>query len=216
MALFVIKNWRMSSQPMDQDGTLVDVTGRRAGILSWMLSLIGIDPTVRFRVTSQSIHFERGSLEGFVHHVIPLRKVSSSVFGMVRPWKEAIALFFVLQWSFTPLLALVFGASSSDANASGGAAAVGMLLGGFAAFILSVGLSVLYYALKKRIQIGVIEDSGVGSLIEFKRSVIEGQVIDERQAPQLMSYVQHLVDLANSGNPMPQGSPYKATPQPFG
>ena len=90
MAL-VIKEWWASSTPNAQ-GTYVSITGREAGLISYLLSIAGVDPTTHLQVTARNIVFEQGSLAGFSKKVIPLRSLSSGYFGFTKPWREAVAI----------------------------------------------------------------------------------------------------------------------------
>lgn len=52
----------------------------------------------------------------------------------------------------------------------------------------------LYYWLNKTLIVGIVEQSGLIRSITFKRSVIEGQNIDENQASAVIEQIQSLVD----------------------
>ncbi|HOE66047.1 MAG TPA: hypothetical protein PLO62_05935 [Candidatus Hydrogenedentes bacterium] len=61
------------------------------------------------------------------------------------------------------------------------AVALGILFGAFT-FGIGAIVGIVYYFLKKTMSLGFVEDSGVASSIDFQRSVIEGQRIDEQKA----------------------------------
>ena len=90
MAL-VIKEWWASSTP-NAEGTYISITGREAGLVSYLLSLVGVDPTTHLQVTARNIVYEQGSLGGFSKKVIPLRSLSSGYFGYTKPWREALSI----------------------------------------------------------------------------------------------------------------------------
>jgi len=75
MAL-VIKSWIANESP-DADGEYVQVHGREAGLVSFLLSLIGVDPTTSFSVDGKSVRLEQGSLAGFQRRVTPLTSVAT-------------------------------------------------------------------------------------------------------------------------------------------
>ncbi|OJT23957.1 hypothetical protein BO221_16355 [Archangium sp. Cb G35] len=81
------------------------------------------------------------------------------------------------------------------------AVAIGVALGGF--FGLGIVLGLLYYFLNKTLSLGIIENSGVLSGIEFKRSVIEGQNINEQEGRRVCNIVKHLM-MEAQGRPQPQ------------
>ena len=55
-------------------------------------------------------------------------------------------------------------------------------------------IGVIYYFLNKHLTVGFVEVSGVVNAIAFKRSVIEGQNIDENQAQAVIELTQQLID----------------------
>ena len=70
---------------------------------------------------------------------------------------------------------------------------IGLLLG-IPTFGIGAIIGVIYYYLNKHMTLGFIELSGVGNGIAFKRSVIEGINVDEKQAQQVAELVQKLID----------------------
>ncbi|HIV69749.1 MAG TPA: hypothetical protein H9903_02330 [Candidatus Aquabacterium excrementipullorum] len=71
-----------------------------------------------------------------------------------------------------------------------------VLLGLILSPLFFIGLLVgpLYYFLNKTLAIGVVEASGWNGGFAFKRSVIEGQNIDEKQAYKVIDIVRHLIE----------------------
>lgn len=110
------------------------------------------------------ILFEQGSLEGSVKRVIPMSKVSSSFCGYTKPWKKALVI----------------------------GAVCGLLT--FWMLFLGALVGVVYYFLNKTLTIGLVEVSGLVSSFDFKRSVIEGQHIDEAQAREVCEIIEFLMD----------------------
>ena len=94
MAL-VLKSWSASATP-DAAGVYVNIVGRQAGLISWLLSLMGIDPITSIEIKGDIIHFAQGSLEGTERRVIPISSVCSAYYGYKKPWKEAVAIGVVL------------------------------------------------------------------------------------------------------------------------
>ncbi len=66
-------------------GYYVRVIGRKSGLLSWFLSIVGIDTTTIFEVFQDHISFEEGSLSGRIKTTIPLASVSCSSSGYFKP-----------------------------------------------------------------------------------------------------------------------------------
>ncbi len=63
-------------------------------------------------------------------------------------------------------------------------------------FGIGIILAILYYFLNKSLTLGFVENSGVITYIAFKRSIIEGQNIDEANAAYVSELTQALI--ANS------------------
>ncbi|MGV0977202.1 MAG: hypothetical protein ACOYBO_14840 [Azonexus sp.] len=94
MAL-VIKKWSVS-ETAGQNGEYVHIHGREAGLLSFILSLLGIDPTTTLVVDAKSIYREEGSLAGFARTVTPISHVTTAGFGYKKPWKKALVIAVIL------------------------------------------------------------------------------------------------------------------------
>lgn len=165
MAL-VIKKWSVS-ETAGNNGEFVHIHGREAGLLSFILSLIGVDPTTTFVVDAKSIRLEKGSLRGFERTVTPIPHVSTASFGYKKPWLKAlvisIATGFIL--FFIPILGQIIGAL--------------------------IGL--IYYFLKKELFINYHVAGYTGGSVEFNRSLIEGQHIDEQAGERIVAIIEMLV-----------------------
>ena len=94
MAL-VIKKWSASATA-DANGNYVHISGRESGLISWLFSLVKIDPTTTIEVKDKIVIFTQGSLEGTEKRVIPIGSVCSTYYGYKKPWKEAVALLLLL------------------------------------------------------------------------------------------------------------------------
>ena len=164
MNAFVIKSWSASDQP-DANGHYVNINGRAGGLVSWLLNLLEISPTVSLIVRADKIVFEKGSLEGTIHSLIPLHNTCSMFYAFKRPLKEAL------------ILGCVLGAATF------------FLFG-----IPGIAIAVIYYVLNKTLTIGFTDIGGRAHEVPFKRSILEGQVIDEQQAARVCAIIQTLVD----------------------
>ncbi|MBL9133922.1 MAG: hypothetical protein JNG86_22105 [Verrucomicrobiaceae bacterium] len=193
MVTLVITKWRATNTADATDGCFVVIVGRREGIISWLLSLLGIDATSSVRVSDSRIEFEEASLSGRLKRLIPLNSVCSTLYGYTKPWKKGLLI-----------AALLFGACFFLAGAMGDGRSpnVMVLVGGF---VVSVLLGILYYHLNKQFTLGFVEDSGVMSAIQFKRSVIENQDINETQAAYVSQLVQVLIENSKISPPALSG-----------
>ena len=158
MAL-VLKKWHASQTP-NSNGDYVHLVGRQAGLLAWLLSTMGIDPTTEVQVKDNMIIFTTSSLSGREKRVIPIKSISSAYYGYEKPWKEALML--------TLQLLTFFG--------------LGLIVGP------------VYYFLNKKLSVGVVEISGWAGGFAFKRSVIEGKNIEEKNAYEVIEIIRSRIE----------------------
>lgn len=176
MGAYVLKTWRVSNEA-DSQGNYIDIAGRAPGLLSWILSLAGIEPTVRFSVSMDSVSYQQGSWSGTHRRLIPIRSISSIYHGFTRPWKEALALFGV---GFFLIGTFVVGMEANP---------------GILVFLypMLLALVFLYYVLNRRMSIGVVEKGSIVSGVDFKRSVIEGKKLTAADAGQVIAILEALL-----------------------
>lgn len=151
----VIKNWKVTSTPAPNQ-PYVNIQGRQSGFIGFVLSLVGMDPTVKFTLEDGKITYSASSWSGQKKVMIPLSKVATGYFGYARPWKEALV--------------------------------VGAVLMPF--FFLGLIAGPLYYFLNKRMEFGVRSVGGENFPIAFKRSIIEGQNIDENAGLSILNILE--------------------------
>lgn len=164
MKAYVIKSWR-ASDTSDANGNHVHIVGRTGGLISWLLNLVGISPTVELVATADLVSFKEGSWGGLVRYHTPLQNVCATFYGYTKPWLSALLLGLFL------------------------AAATFFLLG-----IPGLIVGIIYYYLNKTLTVGFSDMGGRVSHINFKRSVIEGQKIDEGAAMEVCRIIQRLVE----------------------
>lgn len=165
MITYVIKSWNVHIPPPGTTGTQITINGRAAGLVSWVMSLLGISPTVSFHVNDDKVIFQEGSLAGNMSYLTPVEHVCSTFYGYHKPWKESLIL--------------------------------GVILGALTFFLLAIPgivVGLLYYFLNKKLMIGYTSVGGTAHTIHFKRSVIEGQNIDENSAAHVCGLIQNLID----------------------
>ena len=184
MSVLAIKSWRAETKPFDNKGTHIHITGRKSGIIDFLLALMKIDPVTKVIVSSERLEFSQASLSGTEYRVIPLQNICSTYFGYSKPWKMAIGM-------WIGLLFLAY--SLTRAFASEGEAVEGLIL---LAWIMLLGavLSLVYYVINIRITLGFVESSGHVSVIAFKRSVIENVQINDEQARNACIIVQRCIE----------------------
>ena len=162
---YVIKEWFASETP-NQNGIYVDITGRKGGLIAFILSLVGIDPVVSLVVDRENVRFKEGSLNGSESWVTPIEKLCSGNYGYAKPFLGT-AIWIVIG---VALLVPSFGVS----------------------LILILGAA-FYYYLNKTTKIGVTYLDGGGNGFAFKRSIIEGKNIDEVAAGRIVSIIEMIM-----------------------
>jgi hypothetical protein len=165
MADYVINSWKAQDAPIEGSDEYVRIKGRAGGLLSWLLTLVKISPSISLVVSADKITFEEGSLAGSLVFHTPLENTSSTFYGYTKPWKAAVAI------------GIVLGAVTW-----------------FLLFIPGIIAGLLYYYLKMTLTVGYSEMGGQVHAISFQRSVIEGQKIDEAQAARVCRIIQNLID----------------------
>ena len=179
----VISEWHVANQPNAQ-GEYIAIRGRAPGVLSWILSVLGVERGVRMVATSNHVRFQQGDLGGSVTRIIHLDKICSTSYGYRKPWAEAFGIV-VMGGGLGPLL---------------GEAVIGGSMGYAIGFLAVIGIAALYYALNKRMSISLIEMSGTVNQIVFKRSVLEGIKLDESSSAYASDILQWLMDQAGGGS----------------
>jgi len=182
----VISEWHVAYQP-NSSGAYVSIRGRQAGLLSWILSILGVERGVRLEADTKHIKFKEGDMGGSSTRVIHLDSISSTYYGFKKPWAEAIVIIWLLGGALWGI----------------GGALIGGTLGSLIGGIVAVGIAALYYFLNKRMTVGIVEHSGVQSQLVFKRSVLEGLKLDEASSAQASDVLQWLMDAARTGKAGP-------------
>ena len=181
MAL-VIKSWSVNSNPPIGQPH-VRIVGRESGLISFILSLLGIDATTTLVVTERHIEHERGDLSGFRRDLTPVEHISTTYYGRFKPWKKTVAI---------AGLGVAFLFAGHWASA---------ILG-----LIVIGLAGVYYVLNRTLTFGYIPDSGVPPRpVEFKRSVIEGQEINEDSLRDIIALIEHLIKPTAGVTPIVSG-----------
>ena len=166
MAL-VIKRWECGVEANEQ-GNFVHLIGREGGLVSWLLSLINIDPVSEVEVKENLIKFTTSSLAGKETRIIPIKSLTSAYYAYEKPWKIAAGI-------------MVVGLFLSTVH-------IGLTL-------LTIVLGAVYYFLNKNLSVAVVEASGWSGSFAFKRSVIEGQNIDEQSGYEVIDIIRQRIEL---------------------
>ena len=175
MAL-VIRSWAVNAKP-DAGQPHVRIVGRESGILSFILSLLNIEATTTLVVNSRHIEYERGSLDGLRREITTMEHVATTFYGMEKPLKRAImiaAFFLVLGFYFM--------------GQSTGSTVFGTIV-----LMVGLGVAVVYYVLNRELTLGFRADSGQLNQLKFKRSIIEGNEINEETLQKISILIEYLI-----------------------
>lgn len=193
----VLKTFRVNEDP--NAAIAVEIIGRAAGILSWILNLLRLEQDYELIVTSAEVSVRRGSLSGIVHTYIPLNKITATVCGYQRSiWAFSLAVLFAIGF----VLSLLSGFLENNRSEVG--ADMGMAFG----LLILAAICALVYFLSKRIGIQIETMHAHGTV--FKRSVIENVSVDLPQALQAIAVINARVLASQSSNVVPTQSAAQA------
>ena len=147
----------------------IRLVGRKAGLIDWFLTMIGINTTTILEVYADRIEYSYGSLSGRMLEVIPLSKTSNLMCGYFKP-----VIFLVLAAIFFFTAFVTFGLT-----------------------LIFTGIFTFLYYFRKSTLVSIIPNSGSATTVAFKRSLIEGQNITEEEAQQIIKIISDLVESAN-------------------
>jgi len=66
--------------------TYVEIIGRKAGLISWIRSLMGFDTTARFTVHEKRATYSEKALSGHLSHIFPFTSVANLGTGYLKPF----------------------------------------------------------------------------------------------------------------------------------
>ena len=142
----------------------IHIVARKSGLISFFLTLLGIDATTSFRVFADRIEVSEGSLSGQINTTMPLRSISITTCGYTKP----IALI-VLGVIFVLAALPTLGIS-----------------------LIPAIICFIYYFLNKSLLISVVSNSSWPAGLCFKRSVIEGVKVEFEQAQEVIRIINEL------------------------
>ncbi len=151
----------------------VTIVGRKAGLISWVLSLLGIDSTFTLRVFRDRLESIEGSLSGRIKSVIPLSALDTYTSGFTKP------VLYLLFGCVFAILAIVYLGAKSRYDSS-------------FPFVFLLVLSAVFfvaYFLRKCLILTFTTCGANGIFFLFKRSVVEGISVDEEFAERVSDLV---------------------------
>lgn len=152
------------------DGIAVDIEGRASGLISWLLTILGLDAITTLKVTDKDLSFRSSSLLGQTHQVAPLPNISSTHCGYSKP------IGYLVIGILIALAGIVAGFAQHGGGPAGGSGMAGLPL-------IVIGLVfIIAYFLSKKLTISIETSGGMVMGLTFKRSVIENVKVDIQKA----------------------------------
>ncbi len=164
---------RFSVDATGANGVYVEIVGRNAGLVGWLLSVIGLDDDAHLRLTAQQVSLETLSLQGRSRAVVPMACVASAAAG----YEKSLSLLII--GSMLAMFGLYDGLVGDSARGMLGS----LLLGGIFLF---------FYWLSKRLSITIETTGGSRLGLRFKRSLIENVEVDFDKASAVVDMLEGL------------------------
>lgn len=138
-----------------KDGTYINIIGRPAGMISWLLTALGLETTTTLVLTSDRLTYSGASFRGEHYTVLPLPSIESTSCGYSKP----------IGWVVAGVLAIIIGLvfDRPDVQAESIIRIVAIVLG---------ALFIIKYFFSKKMYMAVSAGQTTVS-ISFKKSVIE-------------------------------------------
>jgi hypothetical protein len=171
----VLREWLCTEYPADD--IYVRIVGREAGLVSYVLTAMGVEAESRLLVDGKCVAFETRGVFGYVRHVVPTTSVASAHAGYFRP------VLYLFVAGIAGLLALD---GALQRQLEGAALYVFILM------LLAAGL-VLAYALSKKVAIALESFGGQKLGLTFKPSVIEGVRVGLPETLRALGIIEGLV-----------------------
>ena len=149
----------------------VKIVARKGGLVSWLLTFLGIDATYTLWVYRDRIESQEGSLGGKIKTVVPLSALDTCTSGFTKPVH-------LLAWALAALVcSIVFHINHAVSGK------IVLILLALAA------LWIVAYFLKKCLLLKFTTYGANEITFLFKRSVIEGVAVDETLADKVAGIV---------------------------
>jgi hypothetical protein len=170
-----------SIKPDASGEPVIDITGRHGGIVFWILTNLGMQSRFQMTITEKEWTLREGSLAGMKVVCVPLKRIRATICGYQRSLLAFfLAVVFALEaaWTLLGIFPILFRAAraGTEGGREAAAAQLAMALVSIFLSLAACGIAGLFYYRSKRVVFGV--DAGNVYGVAFKRSLVEGTVID--------------------------------------
>lgn len=183
----VLRKFEVNENPAGN--TFVEIIGRKAGLISFILTSMGRDTESKLLVTDKEILFQGKTIFSKFYQLIPLQKITSTQTGNNIPLKSLIfSIIFIL----LGIIISIWGFIANNAI---------ILITSFI-FILVGSIFLVNYGISKSMTLTIITSSGQIVGFNFKRSIIENFPLDPQTAKESILLLNKMVidSLKGSGS----------------
>ncbi len=206
MNAYVVTHWYASNTP-DGEGNYVHITGRKPGLVDYLLTLLKLNARVELKVSDAGLIFAENSLFGERNVNTPLAKVTSTVYGWKRPFSEAISLGFVI---FCAILSVGVTVAEGILGRTNPFVVFAILV---VAGLLGAIIGAVHYRLNRVLTLGVVTECGEIYWLMLKRSLIESVKLDQPLAEEASRIINSLVLERCAGTQTENRAPVAAAAQ---
>jgi hypothetical protein len=175
-----LRKFNVTGAASKQEAPVIEIEGRKPGLIAFVLTMMGIDTTTSLLVTPRDIRFRKGSLYGEITSMMPMTAVASAHAGFAKPIGYLIAAGAIVLGSISG------GVGAASQHGSGGAI---VFLGG----LVLAAIFVAAYFLSKKMAVFVESSGGTTFGLVFKPSVIEGVTVDIEKVKTVVDMIRELV-----------------------
>lgn len=156
----------------------ITLIGRKAGLISWVLTVVGINTVSTFTVYDRRATLTKSALSGSVTQAVPFASAATFGIGFLKP----ILLLF---GAVAGMVACIYFFCFYKSEFSG-------RIGG-ACLLISVILTVFFF-IQKSLLIYITSNSGDGITVIFKRSLIEAVNVSKADADKASDILTRLIE----------------------
>jgi len=156
-------------------GPILEVTGRRAGLIGWLMTVVGLEPVTKLVVTDHDVSVRRAGIGGVLRYVVPLDRVASTHCGFIKPVASLILGVLVA-------LGGVLAFFSRNKEIGVGALVIGVVL-------------IIIYFVSTRLSLSVESKGGMIVGLGFKSGVIQGATVGLEDVTKAVDLInRHVLD----------------------
>jgi hypothetical protein len=173
-ASLVLRSFEVHCTPQPPGQPLVEIVGRPAGIIAFVLTVLQLQPQTKLSVTDSGIDYETASLLGELKKFIPLSRVASMTAGLHKP----------VGYLIIAGVLFLLGAFFSIQSAS----SIPLIAALLVSAILLVG-----YFVSKSILFEIKSNAGIEISLCFRPGVVEGAPVDADKALAAAAIIRDLI-----------------------